>query len=143
MRTQADQAVDPNAPLRLSVAAELAFPGGGMTASGLRREAAKGRLAVERIAGKDFTTLAAIEEMRTKCLHMPKEPVSGSDRQRVREPQSGASKTATIELALASANETVNRLSGRSPVTSPRDTVRKRKARVLRPNFPKFQSPTS
>jgi hypothetical protein len=38
-----------------------------MTASGLRKEAARGRLAVERIAGKDFTTLAAIANMRTLC----------------------------------------------------------------------------
>jgi hypothetical protein len=30
---------------------------GSMTASGLRREAARGRLQIERIAGKDFTTL--------------------------------------------------------------------------------------
>ena len=31
---------------------------GGMTVSGLRREAARGRLAIEVIAGKHFTTLA-------------------------------------------------------------------------------------
>ena len=43
-------------PLRLDVAARVAFPGGGMTASGLRREAARGRLQIERIAGKDYTT---------------------------------------------------------------------------------------
>jgi hypothetical protein len=46
-------------PLRLDVAARVAFPSGGMTASGLRREAARGRLQIERIAGKDYTTLAA------------------------------------------------------------------------------------
>jgi hypothetical protein len=46
-----------DAPIRLSVAAKLAFPDGSMTASGLRREAARGRLLVERIAGKDYTTL--------------------------------------------------------------------------------------
>src|SRR6266446_9596141 len=59
--------VKPNTPLRLSVAAALAFPDGSMTASGLRREGARGRLAIERIAGKDYTTLAAIEEMRALC----------------------------------------------------------------------------
>src|SRR5262249_4443525 len=57
----------PDTPLRLDVAAALAFPDGSMTASGLRREAAKGRLAIERVAGKDFTTLAAIENMRALC----------------------------------------------------------------------------
>ena len=51
-------------PLRLGVAAEIAFPDGSMTASGLRREAARGNLVVERIAGKDYTTLANIERMR-------------------------------------------------------------------------------
>jgi hypothetical protein len=39
-------------PLRLAVAAEIAFPGSGTTASGLRREGARGRLVIERIAGR-------------------------------------------------------------------------------------------
>jgi hypothetical protein len=60
------------------MATELAFPGGSMTASGLRKEWARGRLAIERIAGKDYTTLAAIEEMRKLCRLDQKEPVSGS-----------------------------------------------------------------
>lgn len=38
-----------------------------MTAAGLRREAQRGRLVIERIAGKDFVTLAAIKEMRKLC----------------------------------------------------------------------------
>src|SRR5437899_6587138 len=59
--------VTPDTPLRLGVAAALAFPDGSMTASGLRREAARGRLAIERIAGKDYTTLANIERMRELC----------------------------------------------------------------------------
>src|SRR5690349_6780613 len=59
--------VAPDQPLRLAVAAAVAFPDGSMSSSGLRREAARGRLAIERIAGKDFTTLAAIAEMREKC----------------------------------------------------------------------------
>jgi len=33
-------------PLRLAVAAALAFPDGSMTTSGLRREGARGRLAI-------------------------------------------------------------------------------------------------
>jgi hypothetical protein len=56
-------AIKVDTPLRLSVAAALAFPDGSMTASGLRREAARGRLVIERIAGKDFTTLANINRM--------------------------------------------------------------------------------
>lgn len=58
---------DPDAPLRLSLAAKLAFPDGSMTASGLRREAARGRLRIERIANKDFVTLTEIKRMRELC----------------------------------------------------------------------------
>jgi hypothetical protein len=61
-------------PLRLKVAAERAFPGGGMTASGLRSEAERGRLIVERIAGKDYTTLHAIADMRRLCCLVKPQP---------------------------------------------------------------------
>src|SRR5258707_718880 len=54
-------------PLRLAVAAKIAFPDGSLTASGLRRENRRGRLVIERIAGKDYTTLADIERMRQLC----------------------------------------------------------------------------
>jgi hypothetical protein len=59
--------ITPETPLRLEIAATLAFPDGSMTAAGLRREGARGRLVIERIAGKDYTTLANIERMREKC----------------------------------------------------------------------------
>ena len=79
MNSTADP-VPSDAPLRLSVAAKLAFPDGSMTASGLRREAARGRLTIERIAGKDFTTLDEIKRMRELCRVQVKEPdyLSGS-----------------------------------------------------------------
>jgi hypothetical protein len=54
--------------LRLDIAAALAFPDGGMTASGLRKEHAKGKLVFERIANEDFVTLKAIGEMRQRCI---------------------------------------------------------------------------
>jgi hypothetical protein len=57
----------PDHPLRLEDAIKYGFPYGGMTVSGLRREAARGRLVIERIANKDFTTLRNIEEMRNSC----------------------------------------------------------------------------
>jgi hypothetical protein len=57
-------------PLRLAEAAAIAFPTGSMTESGLRREAARGRLSVERIAGKDFTTLAPPLVRRAVGLHI-------------------------------------------------------------------------
>jgi hypothetical protein len=62
----ADQ-VTPDTPLRLGIAAAVAFPDGSMTTAGLRREGARGRLVIERIAGKDYTTLASIERMRELC----------------------------------------------------------------------------
>jgi len=62
-----DRPIDRDAPLLLSIAAARAFPDGSMTKSGLRRGAARGRLTVERIAGEDYTTLAAIDRMRELC----------------------------------------------------------------------------
>ncbi len=56
-----------DAPLRLKDAVKIAFPMGGMTVSGLRKEINRGRLEIEMIAGKQFTTLAAIERMRELC----------------------------------------------------------------------------
>src|SRR3954466_12701521 len=91
---------DPDAPLRLSVAAKLAFPDGSMTASGLRREAARGRLRVERVANKDFTSLQAIDEMRKLCRVEQKAPDSGCVQRPVApikdfvELQAGSSSTA-------------------------------------------------
>ena len=59
--------IDLDTPLRLSVAAAFAFPDGSMSAAGLRREHARGRLVIERIAGRDYTTMRAIQEMRRQC----------------------------------------------------------------------------
>jgi len=64
-RVESNIAVD--TPLRLDVAVREAFPAGGMTVSGPRREIARGRLEVELIAGKHFTTLSAIAKMRANC----------------------------------------------------------------------------
>ena len=65
--------IGPDTPLRLKIAAAIAFPDGGMTASGLRKEHSKGRLRFERIANKDFVTLHSIEEMRKRCV-LPRLP---------------------------------------------------------------------
>lgn len=54
-------------PLRLEVAAKIAFPDGSMKLAGLRREIARGRLSYEVIAGKHYTTLSDIEDMRRLC----------------------------------------------------------------------------
>jgi len=89
--------ITPTTPLRLDVAADLAFPGGGMTVSGLRREAERGKLQIERIAGKVYTTLAAIKEMRELCRVQPKAHVSTSTPPK----ESGSSETERSSAALA------------------------------------------
>src|SRR6516165_9350072 len=94
-------------PLRLAVAAALAFPDGSMSASGLRREAARGRLAIERIAGKDYCTLAAISEMRAKCRVNPKGLDSGLS-------LSGATLTAQSASARSGSFETERARSARA-----------------------------
>src|SRR5579862_9598073 len=92
--------IRPNTPLRLSAAAALAFPDGSMTASGLRRECARGRLVVERIAGKDYTTLANIERMRELCRVEVKVPGCGSENA-ADEQHSGSSEMETIKKSRA------------------------------------------
>lgn len=59
-------------PLRLNIAAELAFPDGSMTGSGLMNEHRQGRLEIERIDGKAYVTLAEIGKMRERCRVMAK-----------------------------------------------------------------------
>ncbi len=108
-------------PLRLDVAAALAFPDGSMRASGLRREAARGRLAVERIAGKDYTTLRAIERMRELCRVQPKAPACGSvQRGETRRgesptPRHGSSSMVDDSTQLASALLAAQKLREPSP----------------------------
>jgi hypothetical protein len=94
-------AVDNDAPMRLADAIEIAFPRGGITVSGLRKEAAKGRLIIERIAGKDFVTLAAINAMRIECrTGDPKRSRSGLKR-----PSPHASNAALDSLFLNAQRE--------------------------------------
>lgn len=81
-------------PLRLAEAAAIAFPDGSMTASGLRRERDRGRLAVFQIAGKDYTTLAAIRDMIQLCRVQPSRSASCSTGQKEAPAPSGISMTA-------------------------------------------------
>jgi hypothetical protein len=106
-------AIRSDTPLRLDVAAALAYPDGSMTSSGLRREVKRGRLVIERTAGKDYTTLAAIERMRELRRVAPKEPDYISRPSAATPPvpshtsQSGKSETANIERAQAALNMTL------------------------------------
>jgi len=89
-------------PVRLADAARLFFPpGSGITAASLRRMAEQGKLTVERIANKDFTTKNHIKEMRETCRLAKREPVSGSALPAQAIPLSGSSKTTANRLALA------------------------------------------
>jgi hypothetical protein len=85
--------VGPNTPLRLKDAVALAFPAGGMTLSGLRKEIAKGRLSVEMIAGKQFVTLADIDRMRELCRANANPPASGKSLPAMAGQPFGSSKT--------------------------------------------------
>jgi hypothetical protein len=111
-------------PLRLKDAIRIAFPAGGMTVSGLLREARRGRLIIERIAGKYFTTLRNIEAMRQKCRANPVEPVSGSNQQSTPQAvrsvgkQGGSSATDRVSSARAALEKTARGLSASSPSTS-------------------------
>ena len=69
---------------------DIAFPDGSMTASGLRRESARGHLLIESIAGKDYTTMANIERMRELCRVEAKVRGCGSG-SAAAEPPSGSS----------------------------------------------------
>jgi hypothetical protein len=122
----------PEDPLRLKVAVKVAFPAGGMTVSGLRREARCGRLVIERIAGKDFTTLAAIEKMRGLCRLQQKDRASGCVSPGAAEPGASpmppsiSSETANIRRAQAAALATVTELKENSKPISTGSIRRKR-----------------
>ena len=121
---QALSNIDPNAPLRLKDAVEIAFPLGGMTVSGLRREIGRGRLTYETIAGKQFVTLRAIEEMRKKCrveardhgsgCNQPEETGKGKSSNR----PSGSSETARASAALDAARAKLSKLKENSETIS-------------------------
>jgi len=101
----ANDNTDPNAPLRLSVAAEHAFPFAGMTASGLRKERDRGRLTTWMIAGKEYTTLNAIEEMKQLCRVEAQDRTSGSEK--------SAGQKASLSRARPGSSSTAQSISPR------------------------------
>ncbi|MGB6399316.1 MAG: hypothetical protein WBF73_27100, partial [Bradyrhizobium sp.] len=121
-RAQIDRsAIGPDAPLRLDVAAAIAFPDGSMTVSGLRNENRKGRLIFELIAGKQYVTLASIERMRQECRDAPKVPASTTANAAAAKP-SGSSSTERMKSAQAAAQAIANELKKPSPITSAKST---------------------
>lgn len=89
-----------NTPLRLAVAAKLAFPDGGITAKSFRLESSRGRLVIERIAGKDFVTLSAIEDMRRLCQVQNNQKKSGPEGFHSEDAQSALTAALTVAAAL-------------------------------------------
>lgn len=117
--------IKPDTPLRLSLAAALAFPDGSLKASGLRREAARGRLVIERIAGKDFTTLANIIKMRQIC--------------RVESNHPGSTSAARAGTSMASSERAPCGLSSMAASTSPQDALRAKIEQRSMPSQPTLQ----
>jgi hypothetical protein len=129
MRTiPSPETITPDTPLRLDIAARLAFPPGGMTASGLRREASRGRLTIERIAGKLFTTLRHIENMREQCRDRQRDHAYGSNPSNEQRTESlsagrrGSFATERASAARAALERTAQALKGRSANTSQQST---------------------
>jgi hypothetical protein len=124
--------VGEDTPLRLAVAAALAYPDGSMSVSGLRREAGKGRLVIERAAGKDYTTLRNIERMRELCRVPQKEPGCGfSPRNETSTARSesgpcGAFETDRARLSRAALQRIARAPSARSVNTLPNTNPRGR-----------------
>jgi hypothetical protein len=123
--------ISPDTPLRLDVAAILAYPDGSMTASGLRREVRRGRLVIERVAGKDYVTLAAIDQMRKLCRLEAKAHDYGCDLSEKTPPGSfvvplGSSETPDTTRARDALHTTLAALKKHSPAISPRSTPSRR-----------------
>lgn len=122
--------IGPDVPLRLEDAARIAFPGGGMTVSGLRRERDRGRLAVEKVAGKEYTTLSAIKEMRRLCRVQQKESVSGSEKPKASDPPPGSSATDAVQSGLAFLQTLSEKLNFEKPPT-PKPNTKRRASNVV------------
>src|SRR5438105_2608221 len=113
----ANDNIDLDAPLRLEDAVRLCFPNGGMTVSGLRREARNGRLVVEKIANKQFTSRRAVERMRELCRVKPSQHDSGCVPRAETAKACGSSYTEESKLALAALHQTIAALKNSSKYT--------------------------
>jgi hypothetical protein len=114
-------------PLRLEVAARLAYPDGSMTAAALRRLVVAEKVTHEFVAGKYYVTLAAIEEMRASCRVPAKPPTLPSKNIVTDEPQPGSSETDSFRVAQDAMNMIAEELKKPSPATSQRSTTQKRR----------------
>jgi hypothetical protein len=108
-----------------------------MKVSGLRRERDKGRLVIERIANKEFTTLRAINEMRERCRDTQRGLGSGLNpkKETGRDGSSGAPhgslETDRVRSALDALKQTARGLSKPSANTSQENTKSREIADVI------------
>jgi hypothetical protein len=111
-------APDRNAPrwIRLTEAGEPY----GLSAAALRAEARKGHLVIYRLRGKDWTTVADVQEMFERSRVPRTDPVSGSIRRGTTESQSGPPEMPDVKLALAAARAIILRRKQSSPPTLPK-----------------------
>jgi hypothetical protein len=115
----------PDTPLRLAVAAALAFPDGSITESSLRKACTRRELEHEILRGKYHTTLAAINEWRARCRVQPKGLADGFARKsatrtaRSASARSESSETDHARSARAALQKILKAPSGRSANTSP------------------------
>ena len=125
-------------PLRLKDAIKLAFPFGGMTVSGLRKERERGNIRFECLANKDFVTLRAINDMRELCRDQQRTPDCGLNPKSVTRRESshgaqhGSLETGRIKSARAALELTARGLSVRSPNISQENTRSREIADVIR-----------
>jgi hypothetical protein len=111
-------------PLRLDVAAQIAFPDESMGVSGLRNEIKKGNLPFERIAGKLYVTLDGIKQMREKCAVQKDRNSTCASRDAEAANADGSSSIPTpdrAKLAQAHLNQIAQRLKSSSTI-SPKST---------------------
>jgi hypothetical protein len=114
-------AIGPDTPLRLKIAASIAYPDRSMTDSGLRREILRGNLEYELVAGKQYVTLAGIRRMRARCR------VDQKDHASICENDAGAKllmsfSTEKTRSARVAAQEIAEGLKRPSPPISPEST---------------------
>ena len=114
-------------PLRLDMAAQLAFPDGSMGVAGLRKEIDRGNLPAAKIAGRLYVTLDGIEEMKTKCAITKVRSSTCATPSGPADNAAGSSSTGTptagdAKSAQAFLNQIAQRLRSSSPNTSPPNT---------------------
>ncbi len=124
---------DPQQSLRLEDAARIAFPDGLISVASLRRElGARGLM--HRIANKDLTTLADIEELKRSCRVQAKVHVSKSTRAKAKAaPECGISATDSAPSELDALKASAQRLKESLRSTSSKSTTPgQRSAEVIR-----------